>query len=89
MSIQPGEGKTERGFYQCLQVSEERGPCFSWPSDWMRNNGHKLKHRKFHVSMRKVFLTVRVMQHWNRLLKEVLGSPSLEIIQNPPGCFPV
>ncbi|KFV79274.1 hypothetical protein N308_05028, partial [Struthio camelus australis] len=41
-------------------------------------NGHKLNHRKFHLNMRKN-LTVRVTEHWNRLPREVVESPSLEI----------
>ena len=35
--------------------------------DGIRENGHKLTHRKFHTKMQKNFFTVRVMEHWNRL----------------------
>lgn len=38
----------------------------------------KLKHSEFHINTMKNF-TVRVAKHWNRLLREVMESPSLEI----------
>ena len=43
--------------------------------------GLKLEHRKFHTNVRKNFLMVRVMEHWNRLPKEVVESPSVEIFK--------
>lgn len=48
------------------------------PSDKMRGNGHRLKHRKLHLNMRGHFFTVRVTEHGNRLPREVVESPSLE-----------
>jgi len=51
------------------------------PSDGRRGNGHKLKHRKFHLKMRKNFFTLRVMEHWHRLPREAVESPSLELFK--------
>ncbi|KGL79085.1 hypothetical protein N309_01198, partial [Tinamus guttatus] len=43
-------------------------------------NGCKLKHTKFHLHVRKNFITVRVPEPWNRLPREAVESP-LEIFQ--------
>jgi len=51
------------------------------PSNKTRGNGHKLKHRKFHLNMTKNFFPLRVIEHWNRLPRGVVDSASLEILK--------
>mgnify|MGYP001864532073 CR=1 FL=1 len=42
-------------------------------------NFRKLEHKKFCTNMRNSFFTVRMMEHWNRLPREAVESPSMEI----------
>jgi len=68
--------------YKYLKVGyqEDRARVFSVvPSDRTRGNVHRLKHRKFCLKMTKKFL--RVTKHRNRLPREDVESPSLEIFK--------
>jgi len=56
--------------------------CSVIPSDRIRGNGHKVKHKRFHLNMMKHFFTVKITEHRHRLPREAVKSPFVEMFKS-------
>ena len=75
--------KTKRRPYQHLEISRgwESSGWGQAPFSGAQDSRDKLECRKLHLNMRNIFFTSRVTEHWYRLPREVVDSPSLEIFK--------
>jgi len=52
-----------------------------------RSNDLKVERRKLYTNVQKNFFSVRVTEHWSRLPREVVESPSTEIFKTHLDAF--
>lgn len=55
--------------------------CLKGGGSQSRGNGLRLLHGRFRLDIRKNFFMESAVKHWSRLSREVIESPSLEILE--------
>lgn len=84
-TVQPREEKawgTPMDLNTWWEGEKKRARLFSVVHrDRVRGNGNKLKYKTFLLNIKRSFFMVRVVEHGNRMCREVAESPSLEILK--------
>ena len=70
------EGQLYSGFQDKHEAGE--GLFIQAGSDRTGGNGFKLEEDRLRLDIRKKLFTVRLVRHWNKLLREAVDVPSLE-----------
>lgn len=63
-----------------MKADKEYQYCRLFTLFMVRGKRHKMQQRKFCLTVSKNFFTLGMAEHWNRLLRDVVGSFSLETL---------